>query len=67
MKSYITKCRHQYDATKRVRIRPKGASGIRRFKVTPSDVNAMVRFVHKLGREPTTLDWQDFYHSVSNA
>lgn len=57
------KRRHYMVMTPRARVRPKGASGVRRVRMTPSDVNAMVRFVHKLGREPTTIDWQDFYEA----
>ena len=48
-----------------VRIRPKGASGIRRFKVTQRDLQAMAHFICRLGRKPRTTDWETFYYSVS--
>ena len=39
----------------------------KRIKMTPDDINAMVRFVKKLGREPFISDWQVFYNEVSGA
>jgi hypothetical protein len=57
----------QYQAETRVEGTPKTPKRAvtKRVKVTSDDVNAMVRFVKKLGREPSISDWQVFYNWVS--
>jgi hypothetical protein len=60
----LTGRRNQTEA--RVEGKPKTPkrAGTKRVRVTSDDINAMVRFVKGLGREPYTSDWQIFYNQV---
>ena len=62
----LTGRRDQAEA--RVDAKPKTTKRavIKRSKMTPDDINAMVRFVKELGREPYISDWQVFYNEASD-